>query len=64
MKPVTNADAIIQGLQEINNDDVAVSVADFIACPYSVNPFCEYDGNDNSCCIDCKTEWLKKDFEG
>lgn len=63
-KIVTNAEAIIQGLQNIEEDEVAVSVANYIACPFSVNPLCEYDGNVNSCCIDCKIEWLKKEFEG
>lgn len=64
MKPSTNAQAIIQGLENINEYEIALSVASFISCPYVTNPSCEYDGKDNSCCDDCKIEWLKKEFKG
>lgn len=37
------------------------TVADYINCP-SVDE-CEYDGNDNSCCTDCKIKWLRGEWE-
>jgi len=59
---VTNAEALIQGLQEVEDDEVVVFVADYINCPSSDD--CKYDGKDNSPCCDCKVKWLRGNFEG
>lgn len=56
-----NAEMIIQALQEVGDDDVAESVADYINCPSSTD--CTYDGNDSSPCLECKIRWLRSDFE-
>ena len=36
-------------------------VAEYISCP-SVDE-CKYDGEDNSCCIECKMKWLESEWE-
>lgn len=65
MKPITNAEAIIQGLENINEYEVAISAVHYINCPYTYNPDCKYDGDtNNECCDYCKLEWLKKEFKG
>lgn len=59
---MTNAEAIVQGLEAINDDDAAMSVADYIGCP-SVYP-CAYDGgNNHEPCIECKIKWLRDKWE-
>lgn len=58
---MTNAEAIIQSLQEIDDEEVAMSVADYINCPSSND--CTYDGKDSSPCCDCKIKWLRSKFK-
>ena len=61
---MNNAEAIIQGLENIEDDEVAISVVHYINCPYTHNPDCKYDGGKtDECCDKCKLDWLKKDFE-
>lgn len=58
---MTNAEAIIKGLENIYECD---DVANYIDCPYVHNLDCQYDGgNDHGCCMDCKMEWLEKEWE-
>jgi len=42
-------------------DDAKESVADYIACPSCDG--CRYDGEDNSCCVDCKIKWLESEVD-
>lgn len=59
---MTNAEALIQGLKEVDDDDIAESVADYISCPSSSG--CTYDGGkDHSPCIACKVKWLRGEWE-
>lgn len=58
---MTNAEALIQGLKEIDDDDVALSLTSYIGCPSSEN--CIYDGTDSTPCDYCKVEWLRKQWE-
>lgn len=56
-----NAEAI---KQMIDNMDEYGMITDYIACPYTHNPDCKYDGgNNHDCCDDCKMEWLHKEWE-
>jgi len=32
-------------------------ITDYISCPNSDD--CQYDGKDNSCCVNCKIRWLE-----
>lgn len=59
---MTNAEVLIQGLNEIYDDDIAESVADYISCPSS--PDCTYDGGkDHTPCTVCKIKWLRDEWE-
>lgn len=58
---MTNAEVIIQGLQEIKDNDVAECVADYISCPSSLD--CKYDGKDSTPCSECKIKWLRNEWE-
>ena len=59
---MTNAEALIQGLQEINEEHIAECVADYINCPSS--PDCAYDGGkDHTPCTACKIKWLAAEWE-
>lgn len=59
---MTNAESVIQGLMEINDDEVAEMVADAISCPSSQE--CDYDGGrDHTVCIACKIKWLRSEYE-
>ena len=54
----TNADMLIDALQNIDDDEVAESVVSYIDCPSSDD--CDYQGgSDHSPCIACKTKWLR-----
>ena len=54
----TNADMLISALQNVDNDEVAESVASYINCPSSDE--CGYQGgSDDSPCIACKIKWLR-----
>lgn len=58
---MTNAEALKEMIDYIDENDM---IASYIACPYVHNPDCKYDGgNDHSCCVDCKMEWLQKEWE-
>jgi hypothetical protein len=57
---MTNAEIIIDGLQKIDNDYDAESIAYYINCPSSED--CTYDGNDNTPCCDCKIKWLRSNW--
>lgn len=55
-----NKEAIKQMLNDIEECSM---IANYLSCPYVHNPNCKYDGgNDNSCCEDCKMEWLEKEW--
>jgi hypothetical protein len=41
-------------------DDLAY-VADYIDCPSEKD--CDYDGQDGTCCVECKTRWLQKEWD-
>lgn len=59
---MTNAESLIQGLQEIDEYEIAEQVADYINCPSSDD--CTYDGGkDHSPCISCKVKWLRDEWE-
>lgn len=58
---MTNAEAIIKDLQNIDDYEIAIFVAEYIACPSSDD--CTYDGRDSSPCVDCKIRWLRSDFD-
>lgn len=53
---MSNAEAIAHDL--LIADDFE-SVAEYIACPYTNNPNCEYPLG----CDECKSEWLEKEWE-
>ena len=54
----TNADMLISALQNVDDDEVAESVASYINCPSSDE--CSYQGgSDDSPCIACKIKWLR-----
>lgn len=58
----TNADMLIDALQNVDDDEVAESVAPYINCPSSDD--CGYQGgSDYSPCIACKTKWLRSTQE-
>lgn len=40
---------------------VQETIAEYIACPNRDE--CEYDGNNNECCVKCKIDWLNSEFE-
>lgn len=59
---MTNAEAIIEGLQMINEDHIAECVSDYINCPSS--PDCAYDGRkDLIPCLSCKIKWLREEWK-
>lgn len=59
---MTTAEALANGLQEINEDYIAESVADYINCPSSSE--CAYDGSkDHTPCTACKVKWLRSEWE-
>lgn len=65
MKSITNAEALIKVLQDVDDEEILIFVTSYINCPYTCNPNCNYDGGKNDeCCDECKMDWLKKDFEG
>jgi hypothetical protein len=37
------------------------NVADYFNCPSPAD--CHYDGEDNSCCTECKVKWLESEWE-
>lgn len=58
----TNADMLIDALQNVDDDEIAESVASYINCPSSDD--CGYQGgSDHSPCIACKTKWLRSTQE-
>ena len=58
----TNADMLIDALQNVDDDEVAELVASYINCPSSDD--CGYQGgSDYSPCIACKTKWLRSTQE-
>lgn len=58
----TNADMLIDALQNVDDDEVAESVASYIDCPNSDD--CGYQGGgDQSPCIACKVRWLRSTQE-
>lgn len=59
---MTNAEVLVHDLQEINKEEVAQCVADYIACPSSDD--CKFDGSDSTPCTDCKIKWLQSEFIG
>ncbi len=61
MHKKTNAEVIIQALKNIEDDEIAESVAEYINCPSCVG--CKYDGADNSVCEECKITWLRGKWE-
>jgi len=55
------ANDLITAITE-GDDELLECVSDYIACP-SEND-CKYDGGkDHSPCVECKTKWLRKEFE-
>ena len=34
---------------------------DYIDCPSEKD--CDYDGQDGTCCVECKTRWLQKEWD-
>lgn len=61
-RDMTNAEALIQGLQKIDEGDIAEQVSDYISCPSSSE--CGYNGSkDNSHCTPCKIKWLRAEWE-
>lgn len=59
---MTNAESVIQGLEEIDDDEVAEMVTEAINCPSSLE--CAYDGgHDQTVCIACKVKWLRSEYE-
>lgn len=56
---MTNAEAVIQCLQDIETYEAAVCVVDYINCPNSED--CKYDGKDSTPCDDCKIKWLQSE---
>lgn len=59
---MTNAESLMQGLMEIEDDEVAEMVADAINCPSSSG--CTYDGGkDHTPCVVCKVKWLRDEWE-
>lgn len=38
-----------------------LAVADYIDCPSEKD--CDYDGQDGTCCVECKTRWLQKEWD-
>lgn len=58
----TNADMLIDALQNVDDDEIAESVASYINCPSSDD--CGYQGgSDHSPCIVCKAKWLRSTQE-
>lgn len=58
----TNADMLIDALQNVDDDEVAESVTPYINCPSSDD--CGYQGgSDHSPCITCKMKWLRSTQE-
>lgn len=58
----TNADMLIDALQNVDDDEIAESVASYINCPSSDD--CGYQGGrDHSPCIVCKAKWLRSTQE-
>lgn len=58
-----NLEAIAKTLMLSANgeDEEALSfAADYIAYPSEEE--CAYDGKDDSCCNECKTKWLQKEW--
>lgn len=54
----TNADMLISALRNVDDDEIAESVASYINCPSSDE--CGYQGgSDDSPCIACKIKWLR-----
>lgn len=43
------------------DEEVLSFVADYITCPSEKN--CPYDGEDDTCCNECKVKWLQKEWE-
>lgn len=61
MEKQTNAKVIAKALNQINDSEIAESVAEYINCPSCVD--CKYDGADNSACEECKITWLRGKWE-
>lgn len=58
----TNREVLINDLQNRDEEGLAAS---YISCPYTHKLDCEYDGgSDHTACIECKNEWLDKEWEG
>lgn len=58
----TNADMLIDALQNVDDDEVAELVTSYINCPSSDD--CGYQGgSDQSPCIACKMKWLRSTQE-
>lgn len=43
------------------DEEMLYFAADYIGCPSEDD--CQYDGEDISCCKDCKVLWLQKEWE-
>lgn len=55
------ANDLITAIKE-EDDGILECVSDYIACPSERD--CAYDGGkDHTPCIQCKVNWLKKEFE-
>lgn len=58
----TNADMLIDALQNVDDDEIAELVSSYINCPSSDD--CGYQGgSDHSPCIVCKAKWLRSTRE-
>lgn len=58
----TNADMLIDALQNVDDDEVAELVTSYINCPSSDD--CGYQGgSDQLPCIACKMKWLRSTQE-
>ena len=58
----SNADMLIDALQNVDDDEIAELVASYINCPSSDD--CGYQGgSDHSPCIVCKAKWLRSTRE-
>lgn len=58
---MTNLEAIVEMAM---GDEPWNTIPNYLSCPYTFNPNCEYDGGyDKHCCFDCKARWLEKEWE-
>ena len=57
---MTNLEVIVEDLLNLEKSEFH-TVCDYISCPSSTE--CNYDGENNECCEECKFKWLYKEFD-